>query len=313
MKPGFANLVDPAEPPHALRRAVVAIGNFDGVHRGHAAVAAEVCALAAQLGAPAAAVTFEPHPADFFAGRQVVFRLTPAEEKIRQLRALGLDGVVTLGFDAALANLGAEQFVREVLVRRLDVGAVIVGADFQFGRNRLGSAEYLQDAGGRHGFAVKVVAKVKPKDELVPLSSSAIRTALESGALAGATAALGRFYTVEGEVRTGQQLGRTLGVPTANLALPPTNRLAFGVYAVHVYVDGRQYGGVASFGVRPSVDNGAPLLEAHLLHFSGDLYGRTIRVEFIAWLRGEAKFASLDALRAEMQRDIARAKALLAK
>ena len=305
------DVTDPQSPP-GLDRATIAIGNFDGVHRGHQAVIAEVLRVALADRAPAAALTFEPHPSDYFAGRPVVFRLTSAEEKVRQLRALGLDGVVTLTFDAALAGLGAEAFVTEVLVRRLDIGAVVVGEDFQFGKNRSGSTEYLQDAGLRHGFKVAVLPKFAPTDELVPLSSSAIRTALESGALAGAAAALGRPYAVEGVVQMGQQLGRQLGVPTANVALAPTNRLAFGVYAVRVYVEGRRYGGVASFGVRPSVDNGAPLLETHIFNYRGDLYGVVIRVEFVAWLRAEAKFATLDALKAEMQRDIARAKALLA-
>ena len=310
MKPDFVDVTDPFTSP-GLDRATIAIGNFDGVHRGHQAVIADVIRLAAVDGAPAAALTFEPHPSDFFAGRPVVFRLTPAEEKVRQLRALGLDGVVTLTFDSALAGLGAEAFVTEILVRRLNIGGVVVGADFQFGKNRSGSTEYLQDAGVRHGFKVSVLEKVAPKDELVPLSSSAIRSALESGALAGAAAALGRPYAVEGKVQKGQQLGRHLGVPTANVALPPTNRLAFGVYVVRVYLEGRRFGGVASFGVRPSVDNGPPLLETHILNYRGDLYGETMRVEFVAWLRAEVKFATMDALKAEMARDVAQAKAML--
>ena len=230
----FALAIDPTRPPAGLERAVYAVGNFDGVHRGHAAVIARTLALAAERGAPAAVLTFEPHPADYFAGRPVVFRLTPLPIKARILRSLGLAGAAALTFDAALAGLTAEEFVEQALVARLGVGAVVVGWDFHFGRARGGAPDDLVRAGARLGFAVEIVEKVEaPIDGRAEVvSSSAIRRALERGDVEAAARGLGRDYVVAGIVAHGQRLGRKLGVPTANLALEPTNRLAFGVYAV---------------------------------------------------------------------------------
>jgi riboflavin kinase/FMN adenylyltransferase len=313
--PPFALAIDPPGRPAGLEKAVYAIGNFDGVHRGHAAVIARARSLAEARGAPSAVLTFEPHPADYFAGRPVVFRLTPFAVKARALRALGLDGAVFLSFDAALAGLTAGEFVEQVLVDRLGVGAVIVGWDFHFGKARSGTPEFLARAGERHGFHVEIIDKVEAREggESKVLSSSAIRRALELGDVEAAARCLGRDYRVAGVVREGQKLGRTLGVPTANIELEPTNRLAFGVYAVRAWIGGRSHDGVASYGVRPTADNGAPLLETHLFDFSGDLYGREMEVDLVARLRDELKFPSLDALKAEMARDIARARAVLAE
>jgi riboflavin kinase/FMN adenylyltransferase len=310
----FALAIDPARPPAGLERAVYAVGNFDGVHRGHAAVVARTLALAAERGAPAAVLTFEPHPADYFAGRPVVFRLTPLPIKARILRSLGLAGVAALTFDAALAGLTAEEFIEHALVARLGVGAVVVGWDFHFGRARGGAPDDLARAGARLGFAVEVVEKVEAPigGSAEVVSSSAIRRALERGDVEAATQGLGRDYVVAGRVAHGQRLGRELGVPTANLTLEPTNRLAFGVYAVRVAVGGKIYGGVASFGVRPTVNSGAPLLEVHLFDFSADLYGQQIEVAFLARLREERKFASLEALKAQMALDLAGARAIVA-
>jgi riboflavin kinase/FMN adenylyltransferase len=312
----FAQAIDPARPPQGLAGAVYAIGNFDGVHRGHAAVIARTRALAAARGAPSAVLTFEPHPADYFAQRPVVFRLTPPPIKTRILRSLGLSGVVTLSFDAMLAGKSAQEFVESVLVARLGVAAVVIGWDFHFGRQRAGTPEFLVAAGARLGFAVEVIDKVEGEEdgqrEIV--SSSAIRRALEQGDVEAAARGLGRHYLVEGVVAHGRQLGRELGVPTANLALEPTNRLAHGVYAVRARVAGAVHDGVASFGVRPTIDGGgAPLLEVHLFDFAGDLYGQAMEVAFVARLREERKFASLDALKAEMARDTALARAALAQ
>jgi len=306
----FVVSVDPAAPPPALRRAVYAIGNFDGVHRGHQAVLARARELADTLGAPSAALTFEPHPADFFAGRPVVFRLTPFAEKAAALAECGLSGVVSLTFDAELASLPAETFIEEVLVRRLDLGALVVGADFHFGKRRSGSPQILQRAGERYGFRVEIAEKVEQGGEVI--SSTAIRRALERGDIAAAEHMLGRRYAVSGEVQGGQRLGRTLGVPTANIALSPTNRLAFGVYAVRARLGGCLLGGVASFGVRPTADNGAPLLETFLFDFAEDIYGRTMTVEFVERIRPELKFDSLEALKAAMAGDIAAAQRILA-
>jgi len=302
----FVVVVDPPAAPPSLRGAVYAVGNFDGVHRGHRAVLGLAASLAREAGVPSAVLTFEPHPADYFAGRPVVFRLTPFEEKAAALRECGVDGMVSLSFDAELAGLSAQAFVEEVLVARLGVSAVVVGADFHFGKGRSGSPDFLRRAGEQHGFRVIVAEKVEERGEAV--SSSLIRRALERGDVATAWQMLGRPYRVGGEVIGGQRLGRTLGVPTANIALTPTNRLAFGVYAVNVSLGGRVYGGVASFGVRPTVDNGPPLLETYILDFDEDIYGRHLEVDFTAYLRPELKFDGLPALKAAMATDIADAR-----
>jgi riboflavin kinase/FMN adenylyltransferase len=315
MTNGFVVATDPARPPVGLERAVYAIGNFDGVHLGHQAVIARSLALARERGAPSAVLTFEPHPADYFADRAVAFRLTPAKMKAKLCRSLGLSGIVFLPFNAALASLTAEEFVAEVLVKRLDAGAVVVGWDFHFGKARCGTPAFLAEAGARHGFAVEIVAKVEDGagDKARVVSSTAIRRALERGDVEAAARGLGRHYAVSGSVIAGRRLGRTLGVPTANIALDPTTRLAHGVYAVRAHVDGKTSDGVASFGVRPTVDNGPPLLEVHLLDFHGDLYGREMEVEFVQRIRDERKFDSLASLTEEMERDKERARAILAK
>ncbi len=302
----FVVAVDPAKPPPGLARAIYAIGNFDGVHRGHRAVLTRAAALARDAGTASAVLTFEPHPADYFAQAPVVFRLTPFAEKTAALRDCGVSGVVSLSFGADLASLSAEAFVEQVLVARLGVSAVVVGADFHFGRGRSGSPEFLRRAGEAMGFRVIVADKVEEQGESI--SSSLIRRALERGEVDAAAHMLGRPYRVAGEVIGGQRLGRTLGVPTANIALSPTNRLAFGVYAVNVSLGGQVYGGAASFGVRPTVDNGPPLLETYILDFAQDIYGRHIEVEFTAYLRPELKFDGLPALKSAMAKDIADAR-----
>jgi riboflavin kinase / FMN adenylyltransferase len=259
-------------------------------------------------------LTFEPHPADHFAERPVAFRLTPPELKAAICERLGLSGIVFLSFNAQLAPMSAEEFVRTILVERLDAGAVVVGWDFHFGKARSGTPAFLAEAGRRCGFAVDIVAKVEEGagESARVVSSTAIRRALERGDVVAAAQGLGRSYAVSGRVIPGQRLGRTLGVPTANIALAPTNRLAHGIYAVRALVDGKAYPAVASFGVRPTVDNGPPLLEVHLLDVDADLYGRDMTVEFVQRIREERKFDSLAQLVAEMERDKERARAILA-
>ena len=313
MTSGFVLATDPTLPPRGLEGAVYAIGNFDGVHLGHQAVIARTVALATDRGAPSAILTFEPHPADFFAARPVVFRLTPLEIKASVCARLGLSGVVVLSFNAGLAAMSAEDFVAKVLVARLGVGAVVVGWDFHFGKGRTGSPAFLAEAGSRYGFAVEIVGKVADGagGDASAVSSTAIRQALARGDVTAAMRGLGRPYAVVGRVVSGQRLGRTLGVPTANIALEPNNRLAHGIYAVRARVEGKVHPGVASFGVRPTVDDGPPLLEVHLLDFDGDLYGREMEVEFIERIREERRFDSLASLVAEMERDKVQARALL--
>jgi riboflavin kinase / FMN adenylyltransferase len=314
MTNGFVLATDPMRPPPGLEGAVYAIGNFDGLHLGHQAVIERAVAMARERAAPSAILTFEPHPADFFAGRPVVFRLTPARAKAEICARLGLDGAVIFRFAASLAAMSADEFVEKVLVARLGVAAVVVGWDFHFGKGRSGSPATLAEAGQRHGFAVEIVAKVEfgAADAAGVVSSSAIRKALEQGEIAVAARGLGRNYSVSGRIISGQRLGRTLGVPTANIALEPTNRLAHGIYAVVARVEGRAFPAVASFGTRPTVDDGPPLLEVHLLDFDGNLYGREMEVEFFERIRDERKFDSLSSLAAEMKRDKERARAILA-
>jgi riboflavin kinase / FMN adenylyltransferase len=309
MTNGFVLATDPMLAPHGLKGAVYAIGNFDGLHLGHQAVIERAVVMAKERSAPSAILTFEPHPADFFAGRPVVFRLTPPRDKAAISARLGLTGLVVIRFDASLASMSAEAFIAKLLVARLQAGAVVVGWDFHFGRGRSGSPATLAEAGSRHGFDVEIVAKVE--DGAGVVSSSAIRKALERGDLAAAARGLGRNYSVSGQVISGQRLGRTLGVPTANIVLEPTNRLAHGIYAVVARVGGCAFPAVASFGTRPTVDDGPPLLEVHLLDFDGDLYGREMEVEFIERIRDELKFDSIPSLVAEMTRDKERARAIL--
>ncbi len=309
----FSVLRDPGALPAGLQNPVVAIGNFDGVHRGHAAVAAHAKAIAARLQKPCAVLTFEPHPSDFFAARGVVFRLTPEKAKAVALQRLGLNGMIVLSFAPSLAALPAEAFVEEILVKRLQIAAAVVGYDFHFGRGRSGSPSFLREAGARHGFEVDVVDKI-PADRagsLAAVHSTAARDALQAGDVREAARLLGHPWFVIGEVEHGKKLGRTLGFPTANLRLDPSCRLRHGIYAVRIAIDGVVHGGVASFGSRPTFDDGPPLLEVFVFDFSADLYGKTVEVDFIDWLRPEAKFDSVEALVEQMGRDVEGARALL--
>jgi riboflavin kinase/FMN adenylyltransferase len=295
----------------ALRGAVVAIGNFDGVHRGHKAVIAAALARARTLSRPAAALTFEPHPRSFFSPGEPLFRLTDAAAKLRLLAATGLDGAIVLNFDAALASLTAEEFVRRILVERLAVSGAAIGFNFHFGAHRAGSPDFLAAEGKKYGFAVDVVPRFE--DGGRPVSSGPIRAALAAGALDQAAEFLGYPWFVSGTVIHGDKRGRELGFPTANLQLDAACGLRHGIYAVRTAVGGRRYDGVASFGRRPMFDNGTVLLEIFLFDFSGDLYGASIDVAFIAWLRDEQVFASAEDLVRQMQDDSRLARQALAR
>jgi riboflavin kinase/FMN adenylyltransferase len=306
MPPQNFHVVRDGAPVGPLRGAVVAIGNFDGVHRGHKAVIAATQKRAAELKRPAAALTFEPHPRVFFNPGEKLFRLTDEAAKLRLLAAAGLDGAVVLTFNAALAKHTAEDFVSRILVERLGIGGAVIGFNFHFGAKRAGSPDFLVAQGKRYGFAVDIVPPFS--DGGRPVSSGPIREALEAGRIAEATDLLGTPWFVSGEVIHGDKRGRELGFPTANLALDPRCGLRHGIYAVRVAVDGKRYDAVASFGRRPTFDNGRVLLEVFLFDFSGDLYGKTMDVAFIAWLREEMAFASVDDLVRQMQQDSAQAR-----
>jgi riboflavin kinase / FMN adenylyltransferase len=309
----FLRLSNPADLPARLKGAVVAIGNFDGVHRGHQAVLERALGLAREEGRPAVVLTFEPHPRSVFRPDQPVDRLTPAAEKAELLKAIGFDAVVEQEFTRAFAEQSAEEFVKSILVDKLAASRIVTGFDFHFGKGRQGGPAFLMDAGERYGFHVTLVDAFRDEGGEV-VSSSRIRLALAEGDVAGAAALLGFRYIVESEVVGGKKLGRTLGFPTANMALPPETQLKHGIYAVRFRrADGSLHDGVASFGRRPTVDtDGAPLLETFIFDFSGDLYGETCAVSFFAYLRGEEKFDSLDALMVQIKRDEEEARAVLA-
>ncbi|SON54623.1 Riboflavin biosynthesis protein RibF [Hartmannibacter diazotrophicus] len=302
---------DLAALPASLRGGVVAIGNFDGMHRGHQAVLADTRQAADAIGAPALALTFEPHPRSFFRPDQPVFRLTPLHAKALIAEALELDGLVFTPFDADFAASPPERFVDEVIVGRLGARQVVVGWDFHFGAKRAGNAEYLVEAGKRHGFDVTIVGPFDDEGGET-ISSSRIRMALARGDLALASGLLGYRWFFEGVVKDGDKRGRTIGYPTANIALAPECELRQGIYAVMAEVDGERHSGVASYGRRPTFDNGAPVFETFIFDFTGDLYGKTLRVTPVSYLRGEEKFDSVEALIAQMDKDSEEARAVLA-
>ena len=293
----------PDDVPDGLRGAVIAIGNFDGVHRGHQAVIRRAVSEAKARRVPALAMTFEPHPRTYFKPDMPVFRLTPPALKARILTFLGVDAVIALPFDAALAALGAEDFVKSILCDGLRAQMTIAGFDFHFGRGRGGTPQFLEEAGRRHGFATAHVDAFSDQAGRV-VSSTRIREALGMGDLDRANGDLGWRWVVEGDVVHGDKRGRNLGFPTANMNLPANCMLRQGVYAVRVLIEGAWYAGAANYGRRIQFTDGPVILETHVMDFSGDLYGRSIRVEFCQFLREEARFASVDALVAQMGRDV---------
>lgn len=310
--PRFQRIGDPSELPGELRGGVVAIGNFDGVHRGHQAVLERALAEARRRNVPALVLTFEPHPRTVFRPDTPLFVLTPPPVKARLIAELGFDAVVEQAFTRAFASNSAEDFVTGVLDRGLGISHAVTGFDFHFGKDRQGGPAFLMASGEKHGFGVTLVDAFRDEGAEV-ISSSRIRQLLADGDVAEAAGLLGYRYTVEAEVSGGKQLGRTLGFPTANMKLDPSVELEHGIYAVRFRrADGTLHDGVANFGRRPTVDDdGAPLLETFVFDFEGDLYGEVCSVSFFGYLRGEEKFDGLDALVVQMKRDEAEARALL--
>lgn len=292
------------------RGCVATIGNFDGVHRGHQHMIAAVRAAAIRVGLPAAVITFEPTPREFFEGDAAPARLTRLREKLEALASYGVDRVLVLRFDRRVQAMGATEFVERLLVDGLGVRHMVVGHDFHFARRREGNLALLQEAGTRHGFTVEEVGRYMDEGERV--SSSLVRDALGRGDLERARKLLGRPYRMAGRVRRGAQLGRTLGFPTANLALHRKVVPLWGVFAVRVSGAGlADHPAVVSLGTRPTINGTEPLLEVHVFDFDGDLYGRYLDVDFILRLRDERRFETIDALVAQMHRDAAAARAAL--
>jgi riboflavin kinase / FMN adenylyltransferase len=296
--------------PAQARGAALAIGNFDGVHRGHQALLRQTRRQAATLGRPAGVILFQPHPREFFQPDKPHFRLTPLPRKLELLEVFGLDLAVVLRFDAALAGLTADAFIARVLVEALAASHIVVGYDFRFGKARSGDPETLQRAGQAHGFGVTVVAQVADAGEV--FASNAIRAELAQGDVKGAAHMLGHWWRVTGRVIGGAKRGTGLGFPTANIALDRGTALGHGIYAVRVHVEGERHAGAAYLGTRPMFDDGEPVLEVFLLDFDGDLYGREIAVEFIDYVRADARLPSLEALKEQMAKDVARVREILA-
>ena len=298
--------------PDRLRGAAVAIGAFDGVHRGHQAVIAEARVASERLGAPLAVVSFDPHPRRWFQPEAAPFRLMTAGQMASALAPLGVDRLYLLPFDADMAAMSDEAFAHDVLANGLGIRHAAVGFDFTYGKGRTGSPEGLRRHGEALGFTVTVVDRIDDPDGL-KLSSSSVREALKAGDMARASAILGRPFAIEGQVVHGDKRGRTIGVPTANVRLGDYMRPAYGVYATRTRLpDGRIVDGVANLGVRPMFELAEPLLEVWLFDFDGDLYGQTIETELVALLRGEMAFDSLEALKVQIDADATAARNVLA-
>jgi len=300
------------DAPRWARGAAVAIGNFDGVHRGHAAVIEAAGEHARALGAPWAVMTFEPHPRAFFTPDIAPFRLTPFRAKARRLAALGVEVMITLRFDAGLAATSAEDFVSDLLVAGLGVGHVVVGPDFSFGKGRRGDAHLLRRMAAAHGFGFTEIAPVGEGSGRY--ASTEIRALARRGAVDEVARALGEPWSIEGRVLGGEGRGRGLGFPTANLSLAGLLHPGPGIYAVRALIDGddRWHDGAAYVGARPTFDGHEVLLETTLFDYDGDLYGRRLRVAFVERIRADRAFDDAASLSAQMAEDCRRARRILA-
>ena len=302
-------------PPKEALGSVVAIGNFDGVHRGHQVLIQNTRQIAKQKGRLAGTIVFEPHPREFFTPDTPHFRLTTLSEKQRLFALYDLDLTIVLDFNEELAKLSAEEFIKNVLIDRLAVSHVVVGYDFSFGKGRTGTVDTLEKAGRKFGFGVTIVpaqsAQNSGTNEVY--SSSRIRELLIAGDVEKAATALGHWWRVKGTVIKGAKVGTGIGFPTANIAMPPGTGLAHGIYAVRVYVDQKRHKAAAYFGTRPTIDNGAPILEVTLFDFNSDLYTKELSIEFIAHVRADKSFPSLDLLKKQIDEDCQNVREILAR
>ena len=300
-----------AVPPR-FRGGIVALGNFDGFHLGHQAVAGRAVERARAEGRPAIVATFDPHPMRFFRPESEYFRLTTMDQRARLIAEAGVDALLVFPFDQALADLSDEAFATTRLAEALGAAGVVTGSDFTFGKNRQGDVNRLAELGRSLGYVAEVVAPVTLDGETV--SSTAIRKLLREARPRDAARLLTRPFAIEGMVEPGAMLGRQLGFPTANLSLANYLRPAYGIYAVRGRLpDGRILDGVASLGIRPSFEPPVELLEPWFFDFDEDLYGQMIEVQLIDYIRPEAKFDDLDALKAQIAADAAKARELLGK
>jgi riboflavin kinase/FMN adenylyltransferase len=301
--------------PEEFKGGIVAIGNFDGVHRGHQALLAETRRLAAERNAIFGVLAFEPHPQEYFRPSAECFRLTPFRTKARLIAEQGADAMFALPFDKTMAGTSAQDFILDVLLAGLGAGAVVVGSDFQFGKGRAGNTAVLSYMGEMEGLGVTIFPPVEDERH-GKISSTRIRTALKEGRPREAAELLGHCWTIESRVEHGDGRGRRIGFPTANMRIEGYLAPAFGVYAVRVSVmEGEtpagRFHGVANVGIRPMFESPVPLLEPWLFDFSGDLYGKHVAVELVEFLRPEARFDSIDALKAQIEADAEAARGVL--
>lgn len=296
--------------PITARSAVVAIGNFDGVHLGHRALLNAAVSKAKELGRPSGVMVFEPHPREYFQPNEPHFRLTPLVRKLALFERLGLKVAFVEHFDQHLSSLTAQEFIERVLVAGLGVSHVIIGYDFYFGHKRGGNPELMSQLGEQLGFGVTVMPPVADAGEA--FSSSSVRLHLAQGDVKGAARMLGENWRIAGKVVGGAKRGTGLGYPTANLPMPKGTTLGHGIYAVRAHVDGAAHDAAAYLGTRPTFDDGMPVLEVFLLDFDGDLYGHQMEVEFVGFVRDDRKFASAEELVRQMDADIAQVRAILA-
>jgi riboflavin kinase / FMN adenylyltransferase len=298
--------------PPALRGAVAALGNFDGFHGGHQAVVGAAARVATAHSLPLAALTFDPHPALIFKPSAPPFALASLEQKLEQLHDFDVDLAIVLPFTPALAAISAKDFVQNILVDEFGLKGLVSGYDFTFGHNREGTVETLRSLGATHGMAVEIVQPVIAAGAAMATSSSLIRKKLNAGAPRDAARLMGRWWRIRGIVAHGEKRGRTIGFPTANIELGAYVRPQFGVYAVRVLgAADRVLEGVANIGVRPTLQGSAERLEVHVHDFDGDLYGKTLDIEIVEFIRAEQKFSGLDALKAQIAVDSATAQKIL--
>lgn len=304
MKSSFFRISDGDFLPKDLKNVVVAIGNFDGVHLGHQHLLAQALKKAQEIKGDAIILTFEPHPKSFFQKQQDLQRLTEAEEKAKILEILGFRGIIEQNFDSAFAKRDAYWFIEEYLCKKLKAKAVIVGSDFCFGAQRQGDIKFLQAQAKKHRFFLEVVPLLHDQQQNL-ISSSRVRTLLAQGDVETVARLLNYRYNYVGIVQHGAKLGRTIGFPTANIKFK-AGVLAYGIYAIRLRCEnGRLFDGVASIGVRPTIEEeGAPILECHLFNYFGNLYGKKVRVAFFSYLRPELKFANLTLLVKQIEKDV---------
>ena len=302
--------------PASFKPCVLAIGNFDGVHIGHRAVIQTAKEMANKLQCPLGVLVFDPHPVSYFRPDVEPFRLTSIERRAALISEAGADFTLALGFDAEMADRSAANFIDDILCTQIGVRGVVIGHDFHFGKGRDGSAVTLETAGRENGFETAIVSPVKRAQAQTPYSSTEIRAALRAGKIEDAEKWLGHKWSITGVVAQGDQRGRTIGFPTANVELNDFLRPAFGVYAVSAKIltgvlAGQTFAGVANIGMRPTVGTLLPRVEAHLFDFSGDIYGETLDIQLCAFIRPEQKFESFELLTAQIQKDSDQARGIM--